>query len=277
MNSTRQKKVVFALLCTLLHTGILIVPYASPADTSLSNTDSKLTLRFCYEDKQLLPYYAGNSINVPENPGASIEHLRHATAAVGISLELVRMPWLRCLQQLADNNVDALVAAYSAERAHYTFYPQDAQGQPDPARAINTNALCLAYRFDNNFPLKLSDKSSTLTIARPYGYKPLPFPEHTVLVGAHSPEQALELVVSGRVDATTVTCEINGLAANRQELDTLPLKILQPPVYYSVGYLMLSEQFYQQHTAIAEQLWHSLPQILDHHRYLEYMAYPVGF
>ncbi|KKO46730.1 amino acid ABC transporter [Arsukibacterium ikkense] len=244
--------------------------------TPAENT-AGLTLRFCYEDKQLLPYYAGNNADIPVNPGATIEHLQQATAAAGIGLELLRMPWLRCLQLLEENQVDALVAAYSAERAHYTRYPTDAYGQPDPAKAINTNALCLAYRFNNDLPHKISDTTAGLTIARPHGYRPLPLPEHATLVGAHSPEQAIELVVSGRVDATTVTCEINSVAGNQQEIDTLPLKILQPPVYYSVGYLMLSEQFYQQHNAIAEQLWQALPLTLDQSRYIEYLTYPLNF
>ncbi|MDX1677570.1 hypothetical protein [Arsukibacterium sp.] len=190
---------------------------------------------------------------------------------------LVRMPWLRCLQQLADNQVDALVASYSSEREHYTVYPRDDNNKPDPGRAINTNALCLAHRFDIDLGAKIKDTASKFTIARPYGYRPLPLPRHAVLVGAHSPEQALELVVSGRVDATTVTCQLNGLAANKQEIDTLPVKIHQPPAYYTEGYLMLSKQFYLQHPDVTEHLWQLLPQTLQPERYLNYLAYPQGF
>ena len=258
---------------------VMLMPLsiAGAATLQQQQSDTRLTLRFCYEDKQLLPYYAGDSVKIPEHPGATIEHLQHATAAVGIGVELIRMPWLRCLQLLEQGKVDALVAAYHTQRAHYTVYPQDQLGQPDPSKAINSNALCLAYRFDNKLPAKLLNKDAMLTIARPLGYHALPLPAHTLLVDAHSPEQALELVVSGRVDATTVTCEINGLAANRQEIDTLPLKVLQPPVYYSVGYLMLSKPFYQQYPVISTKLWQALPQSLDPNRYIDYLAYPLGF
>ncbi|SNY42045.1 amino acid ABC transporter substrate-binding protein, PAAT family [Arsukibacterium tuosuense] len=273
LRKNRQRNIVAGLIGAVLSTTLIAVK----AEPVPGNSKEQVTLRFCYEDKQLLPYYAGNSTEVPVAPGAAIEHLQRATAAVGISLSLVRMPWLRCLQQLADNKVDALVAAYSPEREHYTVYPRDELGKPDPSKAINTNALCLTHRFDNNLQIKMADSSAKLTIARPYGYRPIPLPEHAVLVGAHSPEQALELVVSGRVDATTITCQINGLAGNRQEIDTLPLKILQPPVYFSVGYLMLSEEFYQQHPANAENLWQVLPTTLNRERYIEYLAYPLGF
>ena len=86
---------------------------------------SNPVLRFCYEDKQLLPYYAGNSSSVPMHPGATIEHLQQATALADVELQLIRMPWLRCLQQLADNNVDALIASYSEQRADYTLFPTE--------------------------------------------------------------------------------------------------------------------------------------------------------
>lgn len=261
----------------MISTALAAVFFTVSADQAAANSLQSVTLRFCYEDKQLLPYYAGDSAKVATSPGAAIEHLQQAAATAGISLAVIRMPWLRCLQQLADNQVDALVAAHSHERQHYTMYPRDKDGQPDPARAINTNALCLAHRFDTNLATKITDPASSLTIARPYGYRPLPFPEHAVLVGAHSPEQALELVVSGRVDATTVTCQLNGLAAKRRDIDNLPLKILQPPVYFSVGYLMISKQFYQDYPVLTERLWQALPQTLHRERYLEYLAYPEGF
>lgn len=232
-----------------------------------------VTLRFCYEDKQLLPYYVGNSATVPEQPGATIEHLTRATTAVGIELELIRLPWLRCLQQLQDNSVDALVAAYDESRAHYTRFPATADGTPDPARAINQLGLCLAYRYDNALPQKLQD-NRPITVSRPLGYRPIPFPPHTALVPAHSPDQALELVVSGRVDATTVLCQLNGVDAKEQHLNRIPVLLLYPPLYQSDGYLMLSKQFYQQYPQLSARLWQALPATLDKSRYLYYLTPP---
>lgn len=236
-------------------------------------TVTAVTLRFCYEDKQLLPYYAGNSAEIPAQPGATIEHLRRATTAAGLTLELQRMPWLRCLQQLEDNSVDALVAAYDENRAHYTRYPTLPDGTADPSRAINQLGLCLAYRFDNSLEEKISSQS-VITVSRPLGYRPIPFPANTALVPAHSPEQALELVVSGRVDATTVLCQLNGINAKEQHINRIPVLLLYPPLYQSDGYLMLSQGFYQQYPQHAERLWQALPATLDKNRYLQYLDYP---
>jgi hypothetical protein len=277
LHINRQASVLFVLPYILISAALTLQSFWVSANPQQDAADTKLTLRFCYEDKQLLPYYTGNTVEVPNHPGATIEHLERATAGLGINLQLFRMPWLRCLKQLEQGEVDALVAGYNAERAYYTIFPKDPFGQPDPSKAINSNALCLTYRYDNNLPEKMNNENALLTIARPLGYQALPLPPHAILVDAYSPEQALELVVSGRVDATTITCKINSLVDNRLKIHHLPLKILQPPIYYSVGYLMFSQQFYQQYPLITDNLWLALPKNLEQERYIKYLAYPVGF
>lgn len=259
-----------ALFCAVARASMLQTIDTSATD--IAAIDKCVTLRFCYEDKQLLPYYAGNGQHIPDLPGATIEHLRLAATKAGIALQLVRLPWLRCLQQLEDNNVDALVAAFDQDRAHYTVYPKRPDGSPDPAKAINQLGLCLAYRYDNSLPDNIDHPTNQITISRPFGYKPIPFPQNTVLVAANSPQQALELVVSGRVDATTVLCELNGIKAKELHLDQLPVLLLYPALHKSDGYLMLSNDFYQRYPALSEQLWQSLPETLNKQRYLHYMT-----
>lgn len=235
--------------------------------------DSLPTLRFCYEDKQVLPYFTGDNSEVPSQPGATIEHLRQATLQSGITLQLIRMPWLRCLQQLENNQVDALVAAYVPERAHYTVYPKRPDGAPDSNKAINRMGLCLAHRYDNPLQQKLTNKSAIITVSRPLGYRPITFPANTVLIGAHSLQQALELVVNGRVDATTVLCQLNGVDAKERHLSMLPVQLLYPPLHQSVGYLMLSRQFYQRYPQQSEQLWQALAPTLNKDNYLQYLNF----
>src|SRR5690606_24480062 len=112
-------------LSTALKSALLVLAISQPlgADVLKPATEAitaQPALTFCYEDKQLLPYYTENSRDIPAQPGATIEHLKIAAEQVGITLKLTRMPWLRCLQQLEDNSVDAVVAAYDKDRAHYT-------------------------------------------------------------------------------------------------------------------------------------------------------------
>lgn len=230
-------------------------------------------LTFCYEDKQLLPYYVGNNGDIPKRPGATIEHLQLASQLAGVQLNLVRYPWLRCLQKLEDNSVDAIVAAVEPERLHYTHYPKTAAGEPDRQRAINQLGLCLAHRFDNPIKEKINSDSQPLTVSRPLGYRPIPFPHNTVLVGVQSPQNALDLVVNNRVDATTVLCQLNGVNAQEQHLNLLPIQLLYPPLSQSDGYLMLSNEFVRQYPELAEQLWNALPPTLNRQTYLDYLRF----
>ena len=230
-------------------------------------------LSFCYEDKQLLPYYTGNDQAVPTFPGATIEHLQHATRQLNIELTLVRQPWLRCLQQLEEGTIDALVASYDEERAYYTVYPQLAKGVPDSNLSINQMSLCLAFRFDNPLLKQTHATDSPFTLARPLGYKPIPFPDTTILVAAHSIEQALELVIEGRVDATTVLCQLNGVDAKENQLNLTPLTLIYPPLHEAYGYLMFSRRFYSLYPEQAQALWQTLPLHLNKNRYIDYLRY----
>jgi polar amino acid transport system substrate-binding protein len=265
---------VCCLQCVSLFGSVLPI-YADVlvvADEAIAN--NKPVLRFCYEDKQLLPYYTGDGQHTPAIPGATIEHLTQAAKQSDITLQLLRRPWLRCLQKLKDNSVDALVAAFDADRAHFTVYPQLPDGQADISLAINQLGLCLAYRYDNPLEEKINQPTNSITLARPLGYKPINFPANTVLVKAHSPAQALQLVTEGRVDTTTVLCQLNGIAAKERQLNLMPLKLLYPPLHQSYGYVMFSKAFYQRYPKHAEQLWQNLPKTLSKQRYLHYLNYP---
>ena len=261
----------------LLAHGAALCAFALKADILNTNAEHfaipPVQLTFCYEDKQLLPYYAGNSRDIPGRPGATIEHLRLASQVAGVQLNLVRLPWLRCLQQLEDNNVDAIVAAVEPDRLHYTHYPKTADGKPDQQRAINQLGLCLAHRFDNPISAKINSDSQPLTISRPLGYRPSPFPHNAVLVGVQSPQNALDLVVNHRVDATTVLCQLNGVNAKEQHLNMLPIQLMYPPLHQSDGYLMLSNEFVRKHPKLSEQLWNALPATLNRQSYLDYLQY----
>ncbi|QBL09464.1 amino acid ABC transporter [Rheinheimera sp. D18] len=245
--------------------------YAKTPKPVAAISSSDATLTFCYEDKQLLPYYAGNSSNVPELPGASIEHLRAAATATGVNLQLVRLPWLRCLQGLEDNSIDALIASVETERLHYTVYPKLANGEPDTNKAFNQLGLCLAHRFDNPIENKINNETEHITVARALGYRAISMPNNASLIGVHSVQKALDLVVSGRVDATTVLCQLNGINAKERYLNLLPVQLMYPPIHQSFGYLMLSNSFYQRYPQLSEQLWNALPKTLDKARYLEYL------
>lgn len=236
-------------------------------------TADSASLRFCYEDKPLLPFYNGHGDLPAPKPGAAIEHLQAVAKATNIELVLIRQPWLRCLAQLEANQVDALVAEYASERDYYMQAPRRPDGQLDESLAMSSFSLCLTYHQQGLLPEKLSQQRE-FALARPLGYRPLPMPGPHIEVSADSISHALELVSSGRVDATTVLCELNGITVEPAELLLRPLQIYPTPVYHSVGYLMFSKAFYQQNPDLAVRIWQQVAQQRDTNRYLDYLQQP---
>ncbi|GAB2932407.1 substrate-binding periplasmic protein [Rheinheimera gaetbuli] len=241
----------------------------------VTRAEHNVTLTFCYEDKQLLPYYTGEGHVTPALPGVTLEHL-HATAAVAgnVKLIFVRFPWRRCLQKLEQNEVDALVATYLPQRSEFAVYPTTADGKPDPGRAMSSHATCLVHRADNDIQQKITQQHGNLVFSRPLGYSTPDYPAGISVVPVRSQQQALELVLSGRVDATTTLCKVNDVAGADLLSQRKPLIVVYPPLYETTGYLVFSQAFYQQNTALAEQLWRLLNSTIQPQRYYDYLHYP---
>lgn len=238
------------------------------------------TLKFCYEDKQLRPYYFGNGADVPADlPGATIEHLRLLVSKTPeLQLQFVRLPWKRCLQQLEQGGVDALIASYSPEREQIGRYPKQGNvstAKPDPQRAFSQHQTCLVtlpeatWRWDGE---KFSGIDNVV-IARPLGYAPLKTAaaSHITVQESLSPTMDMELLYAGRVHAITSLCMVAGTPMEAPYLRKNQLRIVYPPLYSSTGYLVFSHQFYQQHPQLAMQLWQLLAQVRGEAIYQKYL------
>ena len=248
----------------------VVVLFTTSSSAETPTTGHKVQLRFCYEDKQLLPYYAGDGELVASPPGVTIEHLQASVGSISeLSLQLQRKPWLRCLQLLEQNRIDALVATYSTERLSYAEFPLDNQQKPDIDRAMSSHATCLIQRPGSAL---MTRREEPVVIARPLGYATPSYPDNVSIVSVRSQKQAFELVMQQRVDATTTLCEVNGIKAPS---DMTPgLEIVYPPLYQITGYLVFSKHFYRQHQVLAEQLWQALATHRDESRYFEYLFLP---
>ncbi|GAB60501.1 substrate-binding periplasmic protein [Rheinheimera nanhaiensis] len=226
-----------------------------------------LTLQFCYEDKQLLPYYAGQGEQIASPPGVTIEHIQAAVGDISsLTLQLQRKPWLRCLQLLQQNKIDALVSTYTPARAGFAVYPMTDDNQPDTELALSRHATCLVQRPGDAVMQRLTQG---VTVARPLGYATPDYPAGVTVVEVQSQQQAFALVKQGRVDATTSLCEVDKLPL--PSAFSAQLQVVQPPLYHTTGYLVFSTAFYQQHAVVARQLWQALKQHRKPERYFQYL------
>ena len=229
--------------------------------------DDAIPFRFCFEDKQLLPYYAGKGTQVATPPGGTIEHLQAALRAMPqLQLQLQRKPWLRCLQLLEQNKIDAVVATFTPARVYFAVFPMRADDTPDPSRALSHQASCLVQRQGDDVK---SRQAQGLVYARPLGYAVPGYADNISVLPVESQQKAIELVLQGRVDATTTLCEVDKITVPVDLADGLQL--VYPPLYEATGYLVFSKAFYQQHHDQASTLWLELIKHRDASRYLRYL------
>jgi len=234
------------------------------------------TLKFCYQDQPLSPFYSGAGSQVPKvKPGATIEHLQKLVANVpGLQLELVRYPWNRCLKYLQTGVVDAVVANYSKNRESLGVFPSR-NGKPDQSKMFTRQDVCfvttkqLAKHWNWRFFDVAHKVSVTLQTPR-FNLEPAIATKFT-FIQASVDANSLQMLTQGRVQVVTQVCQIMEQKIVAKSFDPKSMEILTPPVQELHGYLVFSHQFYQKQPAIAQALWQRQadPQVRIYQQYME--------
>ncbi|MEC4088919.1 hypothetical protein [Pseudoalteromonas rubra] len=239
---------------------------------------AKVSIRLCYEDKHIPPFFLGNGFDVPqENPGATIEILRHLETQVdGVHFQFVRKPWQRCLYEIKRNRVDAVIASYRQARQAFLSYPLNEDGSPDTLSSISRLGTCLVGM--TQLKTAIHERSYPINLAVPRGYSvadSVGSDKYTIL-NTDSQSDAFELVLKGKVHGTFGLCQVDGKA-----VEAFPyrrqLTAVYPPLDISFGYLTFSKQFKALHAPTAKALWSSLSTSELHHIYIAYInrqSYP---
>ena len=231
-------------------------------------TAQATTLKFCYESKELLPHYRGEGVLTPtEKPGAAIEIMQKLDDMLtNVQIQFVREPWKRCLNDLKQGKVDALIARYSSKRELFAKYPKNSSNKLDNSRAISSTATCFIHK--KNVPIKWDGKNLLVDLPQgisvPRGYSLV---DDLKMKGFQiyettSVKQAHELLFKGRVGISLSDCKHKELPADYVEN--------KKPLVENYGYLVFSQQFYSLYPNLAEDLWNQLMKIDDKLFYSKY-------
>lgn len=224
-------------------------------------------LRFCYEDKPLLPFFTGSGTVVPKYlPGATIEMLQEADRHFSaFSIRFFRSPWKRCLEELKKGQMDGAVGSFALTRADFMVYPMQ-EGLPDPTRSIGHHASCFVTLAGRDSPLLNQSKKWVVAIPRAYSINDKVAELGLNIHQTDSAEQALFLLKQGRVDASVALCNLAGMI--NETYQRQGLKVHSPPITVKTGYFMVTKSYYQKNKPLVEQVWHYLGQ-LEHYRYYQ--------
>ena len=227
--------------------------------SSVALAEGSIPFKFCYEDKPLLPYYAGEGKLIPdEYPGVSIEILRILDSEIPeIALSFRREPWKRCLAMLKSGDISGVIGSYKKSRHEIAVYPMK-DGNPDYSRAFETTEYCLYSKKQNslNWNGSTFNNIQYLPVAVPLGYSILSlFKKHKIdVIEVNSSDQGMLLLNSNRVSGTATLCKPGDkiLAKNPQYRE---IKRGEIPLKVKGSYLLISHQFYDQYPALSQDLW----------------------
>ncbi|AZZ95850.1 hypothetical protein [Pseudoalteromonas sp. R3] len=243
-----------------------------------NQVSAKVSVRLCYEDKHIPPFFLGNGLDVPrENPGATIEILRLLETRVGgVQFEFVRKPWQRCLYEIKRNRVDAVIASYRSARESFLSYPLNEDGSPNTLSSISRLGTCLVGMAQLKTAMSTEHYPINLAVPRGYSVADSVGSDRYTILNTDSQSDAFELVLKGKVHGTFGLCQVDGKAVSafpyRRQLEAV-----YPPLDISFGYLTFSKQFRELHSETALALWSSLTTTELHHIYIAYInrqSYP---
>ncbi|BDX04972.1 hypothetical protein [Planctobacterium marinum] len=236
------------------------------AETSTNIT----TLRMCYEEQELTPFYTGTGLKPPaENPGVMIEMLQLLDAAMPqVRIEFERVPWQRCLNQLAKNTSELVIAGYQDERTKIGVYPMK-NGLPDATRAIAATRYCLFTHRDSllTWDGAQFNMHPAKPVAVPQGYTVVSVLEkHDIpFVKTNSSKSALNLLQKSLAEGAVTHCQSGGYFLYQNKEQPLNFIAHSPPLVNQYGYLLFSQDFWQQQQQLVSQIWDQAAVIKGQH------------
>jgi len=221
-------------------------------------------LKFCYEDENAFPWVFTHN---GQSEGLDIRLMRLVEVELNTAIQLISLPWKRCLKSMKIGQVDgAFASSFKQERLSMGVYPRNKQKKLDTARQIHMSSYSLyttpesglqwdGVRF-NNLKGKLSAQLGFSIV------------DKLTVLGARvrevkGPERALTDVLSKiSVGAALQTDRADFVLSNSETLKDhlikLPIALSEKPYY-----LMLSFNLTKNNPDFAIRIWNAVAKVRD--------------
>ncbi|BBO76119.1 hypothetical protein DSCW_35360 [Desulfosarcina widdelii] len=227
------------------------------------------TLQLATDDTPGNPWIIGGGLQFNETlPGIEIELYRLMAARLGLKLDMVRLPWKRCLLNIERGLVDGIFpASFKPERLAVGVYPMK-NGQIDPLRKSRDSAYYLYTQktaplgWDGNrfVNLHLMDRK---TIGVPLGWS-IASDLRTMgmdLLEKPMPEDLLEILNRGGLAGVVCLDTVMDTYLVQRPNRFSGIRKNQPAVTENAYYLMLSHPFVARHPVLSENIWDTIAAI----------------
>ena len=209
-----------------------------------------------------------------QRPGIEIELYRLMAEQLNLQLEMIRMPWKRCLSELKHGRIDGVFpASFKPERLSVGVYPTQ-NDMVDPSRKSRRSAYFLYTQkasplaWDGHKFLNLN-RMDRKTIGVPLDWS----------IAADLRRMGVELLEKPRpVDLLAILNKggLAGVVCLDTVIDTYvaeaPMRFKQiqkvyPPVAEKAYYLILSHAFVSRHPDLSGKIWDTIAAIKDDDRF----------
>ncbi|NRD75606.1 transporter substrate-binding domain-containing protein [Shewanella sp. VB17] len=255
------------LLMTLI--SLLFTDNSQANSIVTPNTPQKTNapvMRICYEDRGYFPYATTEPITDSKTlnvHGVFVDLIIKTAARLNLSIQLVRLPWKRCIQHLSQGKTDAIFAAiWTPERESIGVFPTR-EGQIDVERRLWSGSYQVFTHKQSS--LKWNDGQFSglkLGVAAPLGY--ITYDKLAKLdalpLNNLTSKEGFTLLAKRKLDGYVVERYI-GLSMIKDMKLTAELSALTTTFMQVNLYLPVSHQWNQQYSALTLQFWQTLSEI----------------
>ena len=221
-------------------------------------------LTLCYDEGEQYPWIIKNG------KGLNIIELEMVAAGTGEKLELIGMPWKRCLEGVEKGDIaGAFAASYTDERARYAVYPM-AEGKLDHARRLHADGYTL-LRLKGSSVGWDGSKFSNLTgqIGTQASYSiasDLVKWGATVDSNSDTPETLLRRFGAGQLQAIALLTGEAQFALRKPYLAG-KVEIVSPPLSEKPYFLIFGRGYYDRNRKTVDDLWSMIAKVRESAEY----------
>lgn len=225
----------------------------------------------CIDDRPWIPY----TNPAPGKPGSMQLLISMVAKDLGLTVDVVALPWKRCQESVRAGRLDALVGAgfvpLNRELAEFPLYGEGAETR----RSLGAARVVLVRRIGSNADW---DGKKLTDCAKPVG---VPFGTQIIIdevqkrgcfvdAGGKTDDQNIQKLLQMRVDLAT------GYENDIRELVDTKYKglvtVLPIPLFETHYYLAFSKQFYAGNQRLVEAFWAKIAEVKVSAEYVRRVA-----
>ncbi|QDO82296.1 transporter substrate-binding domain-containing protein [Shewanella psychropiezotolerans] len=260
---------LLALLISIISLGSIERVYADSLVALDPLMESEpATMRICYEDKTHFPFTTKESIsdsNTLGLRGTLADLIMTSAHTSSLPIQLVRLPWKRCIQHLAQGKTDAIFAAiWTQERETWGVFPKLNGNINLDQRLWRGRYRVFTHKHSN---LKWSNGQFSglkLGVAAPLGYIAHEKLSKLGTLPANNltPSEGFILLAKGRLDGYVIETYIGKNMIKQLNL-TDELTALKEDFMHVNWYMPVSHQWYRQHPELTLKFWQTLAEVRE--------------